>query len=175
MSLASLPSRRAAAWSSKHRRDLWRAPQFILRQTPQHRRASYRPLLFAYHIEIPVLTIMALRSMYEKYLASGGPEALNENAALHYIPTLTTINSSPAIVRHHTAQSKVLRKKLEKIVSCIEGDDALCLDVETTIEFLSGGGAYLPGLDDNFVADRIVTFPVVSIDQLISLSPFLRC
>lgn len=142
--------------------------------TPRYRLASYRPLPFAYHIEIPVLTVMALRSIYEKHLASNGAEALNENAALHYISTLTTINSSAAIVRHHTAHSKVLRKKSEKIVSCIEGDDALCLDVETTIEFLSGGGAYLPGLDDNFVADRIVTFPVVSIDRPISSSPSLN-
>ena len=45
----------------------------------------------------------------------------------------------------------------------VEGRHALSVDVETTLEFLNGGGAYLPGLDDNFVADRTVTFPMVSV------------
>ena len=47
------------------------------------------------------------------------------------------------------------------MLSAIENEDAVCLDVETTLEFLTGGGAYLPGLDDNFLADHIVTFPMV--------------
>ena len=105
---------------------------------------------------------MALQDIYKAFLAHPDSELLSDNASLHYITTLTTINSSAAIAKHNTAHQKVLRKKEEKILNCIEGADAVCLDVETTIEFLSGGGAYLPGLDDNFVADRTVIFPVVS-------------
>ena len=45
------------------------------------------------------------------------------------------------------------------------------MDVEITIEFLTGGGAYLPGLDDNFVADRVVTFPMVSATR----EPSIKC
>ncbi|KAG8530815.1 uncharacterized protein KY384_004172 [Bacidia gigantensis] len=104
---------------------------------------------------------MALRNAYKQYLISPSADALGENAALNYIPTLTTINSAAAIARHNTAQSKVLRKKEEKIIGCIEGDNAISVDVETTVEFISGGGAYLPGLDDNFLADRIVIFPTI--------------
>lgn len=47
------------------------------------------------------------------------------------------------------------------MLSTVEGESAICLDVETTLEFITGGGAYLPGLDDNFLSDRVVTFPMV--------------
>lgn len=103
----------------------------------------------------------SFKAAYQSYLANPTASTLNENASLNYITTLTTINTAAAIVKHTTAHGKVLKKKEEKILSCIESDDALCLDIETTLEFVSGGGAYLPGLDDNFVADRVVTFPMV--------------
>ena len=105
---------------------------------------------------------MALKAVYQQYLASGSSDALNENASLHYITTLTTINTSAAIGRHHKAHEKVLKRKQEKILSSVESHNALSLEIDTTLEFISGGGAYLPGLDDNFLADRIVNFPVVS-------------
>lgn len=103
----------------------------------------------------------SLKSVYQSFLASPQVSALSNDASLNYITTLTTINTAAAIIKHHTAHQKVLTKKEEKILSCIEGSDALCLDVETTLAFITGGGAYLPGLDDNFVADRVVTFPMV--------------
>ena len=103
----------------------------------------------------------SLMSIYQDFLVSPDASALNDNATLNYITTLTTIRGGTAIIKHNTAHHKVLNKKEEKILSCIEGNDALCLDVETTLEFITGGGAYLPGLDDNFLADRVVTFPMV--------------
>ncbi len=103
----------------------------------------------------------SLKSIYQSFLASPNPSALNNDASLNYITTLTTINTATAIMKHHAAHQKVLTKKEEKVLSCIECDDALCLDVETTLEFITGGGAYLPGLDDNFLADRVVSFPMV--------------
>ena len=39
------------------------------------------------------------------------------------------------------------------------------MDVDTTIEFVLGGGTILPGLDDNFLADRTIYFPMVSSDK----------
>lgn len=104
---------------------------------------------------------MALQAVYRSYLTSGNTNTLGENASLHYIPTLTSINSSAAIARHNKAQEKVLQKKNESVLNHVEADRALSLEIDTTIEFISGGGAYLPGLDDNFVADRVVTFPTV--------------
>jgi len=104
---------------------------------------------------------MTLSAKYGAFLASPSSGALADNAALHYITTLTTINDAPAIIKHLSVQEKLLKKKVQKVLSAIENDNALCVDVETTIEFIAGGGAYLPGLDDNFVSDRIVTMPMV--------------
>lgn len=106
---------------------------------------------------------MSLSTTYQKFLASPSADALAEHASLNYITTLTTINDSLAILKHLTAQAKQLNKKEEKTIGAVEGNNGLCLDVETTLEFVSGGGAYLPGLDDNFLADRVVIFPVVSL------------
>ena len=85
---------------------------------------------------------------------------LSENASLHYITTLTTVNSCGAILKH--LGSRALKKNREQVLNLIDGGNDIFLEVETTIEFISGGGAYLPGLDDNFLADRVVTLPIVS-------------
>ena len=60
-----------------------------------------------------------------------------------------------------SVQEKLLKKTKEKVLNVIESSNGLSVDMETTIEFTNGGGAYLPGLDDNFVTDRTVTFPMV--------------
>ncbi|KAF2437403.1 hypothetical protein P171DRAFT_506215 [Karstenula rhodostoma CBS 690.94] len=107
---------------------------------------------------------MSLSATYTAFLASPSSSALADNASLHYITTLTTINDAPAIIRHFTVQEKLLKLKEHKLLSAIESTDgALCLDLQVTIEFIQGGGAYLPGLDDNFVSDRTVTFPMIHI------------
>lgn len=105
----------------------------------------------------------SLKAIYQDFLAKPRADALSNHAAsLNYIITLTTITPAAAIVKHVAAHQQVLKKKEEKVLSAIEGQGALCLDVETTLEFITGGGAYLPGLDDNFLADRVVTFPMVN-------------
>jgi hypothetical protein len=104
---------------------------------------------------------MSLSSIYQSFLSTANISALAEDASLNYITTLTTINNAPAIGKHIAVQQKMLKKKSEKILTCVEGKSAISVDVETTIEFLMGGGAYLPDLDDNFLTDRTVTIPVV--------------
>jgi hypothetical protein len=104
---------------------------------------------------------MTLRDTYNAFLATPSTGALAANASLHYITTLTSLHDATAVIKHLSAQEKMLKKKSQKMLSAIEGSHGLSVDVETTIEFQNGGGAYLPGLDDNFVADRTVTFPMV--------------
>lgn len=104
---------------------------------------------------------MSLQKKYQSFLATPSAAALTSHASLNYITTLTTINDATAVAKHLMSQTSTLRKKEEKVLSVVEGDNAICLEVETTLEFLTGGGAYLPGLDDNFLADRVVTFPMV--------------
>jgi hypothetical protein len=104
---------------------------------------------------------MSLKSVYERFLASPNPLSLNEHACLHYVTTLTSFSDSGPVIKHLETQSKTaVRKKSEKIVSIVEGSGSLALEVEATLEFISDGGAYLPGLD-NFVTDKTVTLPMV--------------
>lgn len=105
---------------------------------------------------------MALQAAYKQYLAAPNASFLAENASLHYITTLTTFNGPTEIIKHLNNQIKKVKKKEEKIIDAIEGDCALALEIETSVEFVDGGGAFLPGIDDNFLSDRIVTLPIVS-------------
>jgi hypothetical protein len=110
---------------------------------------------------------MSLRATYERFLASPNAESLAETASLNYVTTLTTVNRAEPITTHLQTQNKsVVKKRAEKVIGAVEGASALSLDVETTLEFISGGGAYLPGLE-NFVTDKVVTFPAVSQSDLV--------
>ncbi|PGH03354.1 hypothetical protein GX51_04085 [Blastomyces parvus] len=106
---------------------------------------------------------MSLKAVYERFLAEPAAASLSADAALHYIPTTSTFSHPEPIAKHFTTQSRLLRKKAEKIVHAVEGARSLCLDVETSLEFIAGGGAYLLELDDNFLVDRVVTVPIVHI------------
>jgi hypothetical protein len=105
---------------------------------------------------------MTLEDTYKQFLAAPDASLLAGNASLHYITTLVTVNGPNQILKHLTSQVHDLKKNEEKFLSVIEGRSSLAAEVHTTIEFVAGGGAYLPGLDDNFLADRIVTLPIVS-------------
>ncbi|QDS68111.1 hypothetical protein FKW77_010176 [Venturia effusa] len=107
----------------------------------------------------------SLKAKYEAFLATPSTGALADNASINYIPTLVTINDATPIIKHLSTQRKLLTKKSERVLSTIASSDGLCVDVDTTIEFIVGGGAFLPGLDDNFLSDKVVHFPVIHIVQ----------
>lgn len=105
---------------------------------------------------------MTLYDVYLRFLATPDPSALAENASLSYITTTTTVAGAADVVKHLTGLRKHLNKTKEDVLSVIEGRDGLriALETETTLEFTVSGGPYLPGLDDNFVADRAVRLAV---------------
>jgi hypothetical protein len=105
---------------------------------------------------------MSLQRTYEQFLATSNPSLLAEDAALHYITTLTSVHGAAEVGKYLKNQDRDLKKKEEKILDVVEAANALVVEVHTTLEFLTSGGAYLPSLDDNFLADRVVTFPIVS-------------
>lgn len=115
---------------------------------------------------------MSLALAYEAFLASPSATHLSENASLNYITTLITVNGAAEIAKHASQQHSILKKQQEKVLSSIENGNAVCLEIETTVEFLTGGGAYVPGLDDNFIADHVVTFPIVNHSLLVPKSCF---
>lgn len=116
---------------------------------------------------------MSLQTVYQGFLADPKSAPLAPDVSLIYITTTTRFDQAEAVVSHLSKQQKIVKKKSEDIISAVEGPDSLCVDVESTLEFVTGGGAYLPSLDDNFLADRVATFPTVRcplIDQLRPLS-----
>ncbi|TVY48640.1 hypothetical protein LOCC1_G003967 [Lachnellula occidentalis] len=106
---------------------------------------------------------MALQAVYKQFLTAPNSSFLASDASLHYITTLTTLHGSAEIIKYLNGQNHELKKKEEKFLDVVEGPDSLAVEVHTTLEFQTGGGAYLPSLDDNFLADRIVTFPIIHI------------
>lgn len=105
---------------------------------------------------------MALQAAYKQFLAAPNSSLLAANASLHYVTTTTSYTGPTEIIKHLSAQRNHLKKKKEDILDVVEGQAAIAIQTETAIEFISSGGAYLPGLDDNFLADRVVYIAVVS-------------
>ncbi|KAI1104152.1 hypothetical protein F4804DRAFT_204122 [Jackrogersella minutella] len=106
---------------------------------------------------------MALAAVYKQFIAAPNSSLLADEATLHYITTTTSYKGSTEIGKHFSASAKQLKTKKQEFLSVVEGQNVIATEVNTVLEFLSGGGPYLPGLDDNFLADRTVYLSVVHI------------
>lgn len=113
---------------------------------------------------------MALSAKYKDFLASPQETFLAEGASLNYVPTTTSLSQPAIILKHLQAQQQLVEKTNEKFLNIIESADSLCIETETTLHFVAGGGTYLPGLDDNFLIDRNVVLPIVSHPPLLTVS-----
>lgn len=103
-----------------------------------------------------------MASIYESFLNAPSASALTPNASLHYITTTTSIHEATAIIKHIQAQDKLVKKKSETIISKIASGNSIVLETENSYEFVRGGGALLPQMDDNMLVDSLVTLPMVS-------------
>lgn len=104
-----------------------------------------------------------MAATYQSFLASPSTSVLAPDASINYITTTTTINEPTAIIKHLQVQGRQVVKKEEYILSAIESANGVCLETDTTIQFKNGGGAFLPGMDENLIDDCIVTFPLVHV------------
>ncbi|KAJ5899948.1 hypothetical protein N7495_004692 [Penicillium taxi] len=103
--------------------------------------------------------------LYQKFRANPRNGEVADNLSYIYVPSTTTFEGKDAVINHLSRQSAAVKKNKEEVINTIESSDALILDIATTLEFVESGGAYLPHLDDNFLADRVVTFPTLHIVQ----------
>ncbi|KAH9883737.1 hypothetical protein F4778DRAFT_619383 [Xylariomycetidae sp. FL2044] len=106
---------------------------------------------------------MALAATYQQFLAAPSSSHLANEATLHYITTTTSYRGSADILKHVSALRSQLKKKKEDYLSIIQGQDAIAVEVDTALEFVTSGGPYLPALDDNFLIDRTVYLPITHI------------
>lgn len=111
------------------------------------------------------MTSSTMASVYTAFLQSPSTAALASDASINYINTTTTINEPTGILKHLAAQQKQVEKKQEKVISTVEGPNSLCLETQTTLKFNTGGGAYLPGIDENLLDEKEVTIPLIHIVQ----------
>lgn len=105
---------------------------------------------------------MALAAAYQRFLTTPSPSYLAENATLNYITTTTAFKGSSEIIQHLSTLRKQINKKKENVLFLISGQNAIAAEIETGLEFVTSGASYLPTLDDNFLADRTVSVPIVS-------------
>ena len=114
-----------------------------------------------------------MSSTYQEFLAAPNSSLLAANASLHYITTTTSYNGPTEIIKHLGSLRKLVRKKKEAVLDLVEGKTAIAVEMDTTLEFLTGGGPYLPGLDDNFLSDRTVYLAIVRPPRPASRCPSL--
>ncbi|KAL7912018.1 hypothetical protein GGI35DRAFT_468394 [Trichoderma velutinum] len=104
-----------------------------------------------------------MAAAYKQFLASPSSSLLADNASLHYVTTLTSFVGATEIIKHLNTHQKQIKKKKEEILSLIDGQNVIAVEVDTCVEFVTSGGAYLPGLDDNFISDREAFLPIMHI------------
>ncbi|KAI5864999.1 hypothetical protein GGS23DRAFT_557146 [Durotheca rogersii] len=106
---------------------------------------------------------MTLVDLYRQFLTAPNSSQLAAEAALHYITTTTSYKGAEDIIKHIDTSAKQLKKDEADFLTAIEGHNAIAVEIKTTLEFVTSGGAYLPGLDDNFLADRTVHLAITHI------------
>ncbi|KAI1407485.1 hypothetical protein F5Y13DRAFT_126360 [Hypoxylon sp. FL1857] len=106
---------------------------------------------------------MALAAVYKQFLTAPNSSQLADEATLHYVTSTTSYRGPADIIKHFNTSAKQLKKKKQEFLSVVEGQNAIAAEVDTVLEFVTSGGPYLPGLDDNFLADRTVYLPIVHI------------
>ncbi|EHK17461.1 uncharacterized protein TRIVIDRAFT_75917 [Trichoderma virens Gv29-8] len=104
-----------------------------------------------------------MAATYKQFLASPSSSLLADKASLHYVTTLTSFVGATEIIKHLNTLQKQVKKKKEEVLNLIDGQNVIAVEVDTCIEFVTSGGAYLPGLDDNFIADHEAFLPIMHI------------
>ncbi|KAK7206865.1 hypothetical protein BZA70DRAFT_275231 [Myxozyma melibiosi] len=98
--------------------------------------------------------------LYQRFLSSPQASYLAPDAKLTYVTSCRTFNGPDAIVSH-LLQASRQHKRAEEIMSAHAAADSIVLETVTTIEFVNGTGAYVQGLDKNFVVDNTVVVPII--------------
>ncbi|KAI6249086.1 hypothetical protein HI914_02410 [Erysiphe necator] len=102
---------------------------------------------------------MTLQKLYEDFLMMLDASYLAEDVSLHYITTLSSIHGASAVLKN--LKNPDFKIKSQEFIDVVEGPSSLALIVDTKLEFLNGGGPYLPTLDKNFITDRTVNLPII--------------
>ncbi|KAL2862040.1 hypothetical protein BJX68DRAFT_15878 [Aspergillus pseudodeflectus] len=106
---------------------------------------------------------MSLKDVYQRFLSDPRSAPLAPDVSLIYITSTTEFNGAEAVLKHLTKQQHIIKTNSQTVIDAVQGSNALSLDIETALQFVSGGGAYLPNLDETFLLDRVAKFPTIHI------------
>ncbi|KAK7415652.1 hypothetical protein QQZ08_012278 [Neonectria magnoliae] len=109
-----------------------------------------------------------MAATYKQFLVAPNSALLADTASLHYVTTITTFAGPTQIIKHLNGLQKQITKQKEDILNVVDGQNAIVVEVDTGLAFQTGGGPYLPGVDDNFLTSRVAYFPIthfVSFDE----------
>ncbi|KAL2818136.1 hypothetical protein BJX63DRAFT_419398 [Aspergillus granulosus] len=106
---------------------------------------------------------MSLKDVYQRFLSDPRSAPLAPDVSLIYITSTTEFNGAEAVLKHLTKQQHIIKTNSQTIIDVVQGSNALSLDVDTSVQFVTGGGAYLPNLDETFLLDRVAKFPTIHI------------
>ena len=104
-----------------------------------------------------------MASVYKQFLASPSSSYLSDKASLHYVTTTTSVCGPTEIIKHLNTLQKQVKIKKQELLNLVDGQSVIAAEIDTTLEFQTSGGAYLPGLDDNFLSDRVANLSIVSL------------
>ncbi|KAL2834728.1 hypothetical protein BJY01DRAFT_224111 [Aspergillus pseudoustus] len=107
--------------------------------------------------------MMSLKDVYQRFLSEPRSAPLAPDVSLIYITSTTEFNGADAVLKHLTKQQHIIKTNSQNVIDAVQGSNALSLDVETSVQFVTGGGAYLPNLDETFLLDRVAKFPTIHI------------
>ena len=116
--------------------------------------------------------IIIAMDIYQAFLASPDASKLSDDVELMYVNSGRTFSSAKTVANHLRVdrQNNIQIRNSQQVIGAIEGPDRAFFDVKNTVEFVSGGGEYLPGLDE-FIVDKTITFPSF---HVVTFSPDLR-
>ncbi|KAG8421296.1 hypothetical protein J3458_003186 [Metarhizium acridum] len=107
-----------------------------------------------------------MTSVYKQFLASPSSSLLADKASLHYVTTTTSVFGATEIIKHLNTLQKQVKVKKQEFLNLVDGQTVIVAEVDTALEFQTSGGAYLPGLDDNFLSDRVAHLSIIHIVTL---------
>ncbi|KAM0427555.1 hypothetical protein ACHAPT_007515 [Fusarium lateritium] len=101
-----------------------------------------------------------MAATYKQFLAAPSSSLLADTAALYYVTTTTTFSGPTQVIKHLNGLQKQVAKKKQDVFNVVDGGNVAVFEVDTGLGFQTGGGPYLPGLDDNFLSARDVYLPI---------------
>ncbi|KAK2589540.1 hypothetical protein QQS21_012783 [Conoideocrella luteorostrata] len=102
-----------------------------------------------------------MASVYKQFLASPTSSLLSKDASLNYVTTTKSIKGSDEIIKHLSNLQRQIKIKKQEFSDLVEGQSRIFVEIDTTLEFQSSGGPYLPGVDDNLVTDCEVELSII--------------